>query len=136
MDYEAVIKKAQKAREHAYAPYSGFKVGAALLAANGEVYSGCNIENSSYGLSMCAERVAVYKAVCAGTKDFRALVLATDTTEPASPCGACRQVLAEFSPELEIIMVNLSGQRLQKSLRELLPLAFDKNKLGKEKSDA
>ena len=132
-DNSNLIEAAQRAREHAYAPYSKYKVGAALLTKNGEVFTGCNVENASYGLSMCAERVALYKAVCAGATDFAAIAVVTESDEPASPCGACRQVLAEFSSELNIIMANLTGGCREASIAELLPLAFTKSKLAEGK---
>ena len=130
-----LIEAAQKARENAYAPYSQFKVGAALLTKKGEVYTGCNVENASYGLTMCAERVAIYKAVCAGTTEFESMALVTDSSEPASPCGACRQVLAEFSGDLEIIMTNLQGKIAKKSIAELLPMAFNKTNLSEDNNE-
>ena len=135
MDNSSLIQAAQKARKQAYAPYSKYKVGAALLGKNGEVFVGCNVENASYGLSMCAERAAVFKAVCAGVTDFEAIAIVTDSPEPASPCGACRQVLAEFSSELEITLANLNGQSRKTSIKELLPLAFTKSKLVEAKSN-
>ena len=104
--YAELIKEAGKARENAYAPYSGFKVGAAILGQDGVIFTGCNVENASYGLSVCAERAAVCKAVCAGTASFEAIAVVTPTDDPASPCGACRQVLAEFSPEMKVVLAN------------------------------
>jgi len=133
VDYSRLIQTAQKARENAYAPYSKFKVGAALLGKNGEVFASCNVENASYGLTMCAERVAVFKAVCAGVSDFEAIALVTDSLEPVSPCGACRQALAEFSSEMTIILANLTGQQVITTIGELLPMAFTKAKLGEGK---
>ncbi|WP_207724774.1 cytidine deaminase [Thermanaerosceptrum fracticalcis] len=121
---DILIEKARQAREHAYAPYSGFKVGAALLAQNGEIYTGCNVENASYGLTSCAERNAVFKAVCAGERKFERLALVTDLVNPAAPCGACRQVLAEFAPDLTVIMANTRGEKRITTVRELLPYAF------------
>ena len=119
---DILIEKARQARAHAYAPYSGFKVGAAILASSGEIYSGCNVENASYGLTSCAERNAVFKA--AGERKFECLAVVTDLEEPATPCGACRQVLAEFTPDLTVIMANTRGEKRVTTVRELLPQAF------------
>ncbi len=119
-----MIEAAVCARERAYAPYSGFKVGAALLTCEGKIYQGCNVENASYGLTVCAERVALLKAVSEGEKDFKALALVTDSAEPVSPCGACRQVMAEFAPEMAVIVANLQGKHYQTTVKELLPQYF------------
>jgi len=112
--------------EKAYAPYSGFKVGAAVLGGSGGIYAGCNVENASYGLTVCAERVAVFNAVSAGEKEIRAVAIANTTGKPAFPCGACRQVLAEFAPsdgKMEIHLVSDEGIETH-TLAELLPHAF------------
>ena len=119
-----LVDAAIEARKAAYAPYSQFAVGAALLAQDGRVFTGCNVENSSYGLSVCAERIAVFKAVSEGVREFSAIAIVADTKEPVSPCGACRQVLAEFSPNLMVIMSNLEKEQQLKSLSELLPYPF------------
>lgn len=116
-----LIDIAWKAREQAYAPYSEFRVGAALLATNGTVFPGCNVENISYGLTNCAERVAIGAAVVSGCREFEKVVIVADTNEPVSPCGACRQVLAEFDVNF-IILANRQGS-LEFSLEELLPRA-------------
>jgi len=121
---EELIEMAKQARFKAYAPYSSFRVGVALLASDGRIFTGCNIENASYGLSICAERVALLKAVSEGCSDFIKLVVVADTKEPCSPCGACRQVLFEFNPDISILMVNLEGKRLVMTARELLPKPF------------
>ena len=113
---------AAQARLRAYAPYSGFLVGAALRLESGTVVSGCNVENLSYGLTMCAERVCVGKAIAQGEKTFQALAIIADTETPIVPCGACRQVLAEFAPALVITSWTLSGQSQEFSLANLLPL--------------
>lgn len=134
MPYTELILAAQEAREKAYAPYSGFKVGAALLASNGKVYTGCNIENAAFGHSICAERTAVFKAVSDGEKTFAALAVVADTEEPVSPCGACRQVLAEFSADMRVIMANTKGKFVLSTVKQLLPYAFNQEDLGGSKS--
>lgn len=116
-----MIYYASRGRAHAHAPYSRFSVGAALLCAAGKVYNGCNVENVSLGLTMCAERVAVGTAVTDGVKDFSMLAIVSDSREPIVPCGACRQVLAEFNPTLRIISATLAGERMECRLDELLP---------------
>lgn len=134
MPFTEIIKAAAEAREKAYAPYSHFKVGAALLTEDGKIYTGCNVENASYSHTICAERVAVFKAVCAGDKSFQAIAIVTELDDPASPCGACRQVLAEFSGNIQIIMANTKGKIIVSNIEELLPLAFNKNHLGEGKN--
>ena len=127
MKKEELIKKAENARELAYAPYSKFKVGAALLTKDGQVFLGANIENSSYPLCMCAERNALYNAMLHGYKkaDFVALALTADTDEPCSPCGSCRQVISELFPiDAPIYMANLKGDAKESNIQELLPFAF------------
>ena len=122
MDYENLIAEAMKAREKAHAPYSCFAVGAALLARSGHIYTGCNVENASYGLSTCAERVAVFKAVFEGERDFEAIAVVTEKGVP--PCGACRQVLMEFEEDIQVIVADEAGVYRVFSLQELLPEAF------------
>ncbi len=120
---ETLISQAREVRENAYAPYSNYKVGAALLAENGQVYTGVNVENAAYPSGMCAERSAVFQAVGDGQRRFVALALVTDNG--GSPCGACRQVLAEFGLDLPIFIANAAGEVLDTmTLRELLPRAF------------
>ena len=126
-----LIQKALQAREAAYAPYSRYKVGAALLGKSGRIYTGCNVENASYGATICAERVAVVKAVSEGELQFEALAVAVDGDEPGSPCGICRQFLAEFGTGLRLILVNLKGARVDSTLEEYLPEAFTPIKLAK-----
>jgi cytidine deaminase len=128
MGYEGLIAKATKAREKAYAPYSHFAVGAALLAKSGRVYTACNVENASYGLSICAERAAVFTAVSEGERDFEALAVVTE--KGVTPCGACRQVLMEFGEDIEVIVADEAGEYRIFGLQELLPEAFTPEHLG------
>ena len=123
MDKE-LLEAALVARERAYAPYSKFLVGAAVRAESGKIYTGCNVENASYGLTVCAERNALFSAVGAGERKFTALCVVGDTQEPISPCGACRQVMAEFKVPC-IILANLKGDAKEYTLEELLPLSFN-----------
>lgn len=123
MDKE-LLEAALAARERAYAPYSKFLVGAAVRAISGKIYTGCNIENASYGLTICAERNALFSAVGAGERRFAALCVVGDTEAPISPCGACRQIMAEFKVP-KIILANLKGDVKEYTLDELLPLSFD-----------
>ena len=120
----ALEAAALAARAHAWAPYSRFQVGAALLCADGTVYSGCNVENASYGLTICAERTALVKAVSEGHRRFVAIAIATDMAEPATPCGMCRQALSEFADDLPIVLINTTGARRELTLSALLPGAF------------
>jgi cytidine deaminase len=126
---EALVEAARKARDNAYAKYSGFSVGAAVLAASGTIYDGCNVENASYGLSICAERVAIFKAVCAGERQIVELALVASGDEPSRPCGACRQVLHEFGKAAKVIMSNLEGNTIVRSLPELIPEPFEMSEL-------
>jgi cytidine deaminase len=121
MNWDSLVEVAWQAREAAYAPYSNFSVGAALLAADGRVFTGCNVENISYGLTNCAERVAVGAAVAAGAREFLAVAVVADTGVPISPCGACRQVLAEFG--VPRVMLANRHERLEFRLEDLLPRA-------------
>ncbi len=126
MNLDALLEAARRARLQSYSPYSGFAVGAALLARDGSIFTGTNLENRSFGLALCAERVALGTAVTAGCRDFLALALLTDTNPPTSPCGACREVLAEFcSPEFPIHVANLEGVHRILLLRDLLPERFE-----------
>jgi cytidine deaminase len=122
-DGQALLERAIIARQNAHAPYSRFLVGAAIACSDGSIFCGCNVENLSFGLTMCAERVAVGAAVAAGHTDFVLLAVVADTDEVISPCGACRQVLAEFSPSLPILSANLRGRQGRFSLADLLPRA-------------
>ena len=123
MTDEALIEIAKQYRTHSYSPYSHFPVGAAVLTAAGKVYGGCNIENSSYPLGNCAERTAIFKAVSEGERDLAAIAIVADTPGPCSPCGACRQVMAEFRIP-RIIMANFKGEWCVVTLDQLLPYAF------------
>ena len=129
IDTKLLIEKAFDAQKYCYTPYSNFNVGAALLCGNGEIYQGCNIENASYGLTCCAERNAVFAAVCSGVRRFKTLCVVADTDEPVAPCGACRQVLAEF-PFEKIILANCKGQTKTMSVAELLPYGFGSESLN------
>lgn len=127
MDEARLVQEALKARENAYAPYSGFKVGAALLTRDGRVFHGCNVENASYGLTCCAERTAFFSALAAGCRpgSFAALAVAAEGEKPVSPCGACRQVLHELGgATLPVLAANLSGAVQRFTADELLPEAF------------
>ena len=125
-----LIELAKNAQKKAYAPYSKFKVGAALLTKSGKIYTGANVENASYGLTCCAERIAIFKAVTEGETEFLKLVVVADTEEPISPCGACRQVMAEFG-NFEVILVGKNGNIKKTSVSELLPYSFGKENLNK-----
>jgi len=113
------------ARENAHAPYSKFRVGAALEDTGGRVHTGCNIENATYGLTLCAERVAVFKAISEGAREFRRIAIAADTDTLTPPCGACRQILWEFCGDIEIVLLNPQGKSETVRLKELFPRAFD-----------
>ena len=115
------IAAAKSARERAYVPYSNFKVGAALVAEDGRIYTGCNVENISFGLTMCAERVALGRAVVDGVGKFSAIAIVADTEMPVSPCGACRQALAEFAPDMQVILATMDGKIEEWSLTQLFP---------------
>lgn len=129
MDAKELIKIARKARQNAYAPYSHFAVGAALLAESGKIYTGCNIENASYGLTCCAERNAIFAAVGAGERRFKMLAVAADSPEPVAPCGACRQVIAEFGIPL-VVMGNLKEATKTMTAEELLPYGFGQESMN------
>lgn len=126
----ALVEAARAARLHAHAPFSRFLVGAALLGADGRVFTGCNIENATYGLTVCAERVAVFKAVSEGYRSFARIAVVADTNEATPPCGACRQILWEFGGDLEVIQANLTGGMAVYRMRDLLPYPFDARVLG------
>jgi len=128
-EHKKLISEAEKARKRAYTPYSKFKVGAAVLSVDGRIFTGCNIENASFGLTVCAERVAIFKAISEGSTKFEAIAVVGDTDKPCSPCGACRQVISEFNEDIPLIMANLKGDVKIKKIKELLPEAFGKNDL-------
>jgi len=124
-----LVRRAREVMQNAYAPYSNFHVGAAIEAADGTIHVGCNVENASYGLTICAERMAVGAAVAAGKRSLKRVAVATAVEPPATPCGACRQLLAEFGLDLEIVAVGPSSERRWK-LRDLLPEAFTRESLS------
>ena len=121
----ALIAAALAVRENAFAPFSKFKVGAAIEDADGGIYTGCNVENATYGLTVCAERVAVFKAISEGARQFRRIAVAADTEVLTPPCGACRQILWEFCGDIEIVLVNPRGKIETWRLKELFPRPFD-----------
>ncbi len=126
-----MIKEAIKARENAYAPYSKYPVGAALLTKNGRIYHGCNIENAAYSMCNCAERTALFKAYSEGERDFVMMAVAADSNRPVPPCGACRQVISELCPkDMKIILTNLKGNIDKVTVEELLPGAFSAEDLN------
>ena len=124
-----LVAAARAAREHAVADFSHFKVGAALETASGEIVTGCNVENASYGLTICAERVAIFKALSEGHRAFTRIVVVADTESPTPPCGACRQIIWEFCGDVEVIIANLTAVKATLQMKELLPLPFDKRLL-------
>lgn len=126
---KALVQAALEAKEKAYVPYSKFKVGAALKTTSGKVFTGCNVENASYGLTNCAERTAIFKAISEGHTDFESIAVVTAIDEYASPCGACRQVMAEFGLNIQVIMGNKNGDYYIKTSGELLPNSFTNEQL-------
>ncbi|HZY85470.1 MAG TPA: cytidine deaminase [Gemmataceae bacterium] len=126
----ALVEAARAVRLHAHAPFSRFQVGAALLTKEGRVFTGCNVENATYGLTVCAERVAVWKAVSEGYRAFTRVAVVADTAEPTPPCGACRQILWELGGDLEVILANLEAPKALYRMRDLLPHPFDARLLG------
>ena len=124
-DRDQLVAAARAARQHAVAGFSHFKVGAALETADGSIITGCNVENATYGLTVCAERVAMFKALSEGHRAFRRIAIVADTLAPTPPCGACRQILWEFGGDLEIVLANLVEEKGVHRLRDLLPLPFD-----------
>lgn len=122
---EDLARAAVAALEHAYSPYSNVRIGAALEGHDGRVFTGCNVENASFGLTVCAERTALFSAVAAGLRNFRTIVIATDQATAWMPCGACRQTLHEFAPALRVLVQGADGKRIETTLSALLPEAFD-----------
>ena len=122
---DPLVDAARAARQHAVAPYSHFLVGAAIRCEDGRVFGGCNVENATYGLTVCAERVAMFKALSEGHRKFRRVAVVADTEAPTPPCGACRQILWEFGGDLEVILANLTRETGRHQLTDLLPLPFD-----------
>jgi cytidine deaminase len=124
-DPRALVEAARRARENAHAPFSHFKVGAALETSDGSIVTGCNVENATYGLTICAERVAMFKAISEGHRVFSRIAIVADTEAPTPPCGACRQILWEFAGDIEIHLANLTEDSGVHQLKDLLPLPFD-----------
>jgi len=122
---QKLIDEATKARMRAYAPYSNFQVGAAVEAENGDIYIGCNVESASYGLTVCAERVAIWKGISCGEKRFSQIAVVVDTEDLTPPCGVCRQIIWEFCGDVPVILSNLEGKSETIMMSELLPRAFD-----------
>ncbi len=132
MNYKTLAKKAVAARKHSHSPYSGFRVGAALLTKSGKVYTGCNVEISSFALTLCAERTALFKAISEGERHFRAIAVATDEDGFTSPCGACRQVIMDLAGDIDFVMADKAGQVRVLKMSELFPYPFgSKNFLKK-----
>ena len=128
-DYDTLISAAKQARENAHAPYSNFRVGAALRATSGRIFTGCNVENATYGLTVCAERVAILKAISEGERGFDAISVVTDTDALTPPCGACRQLIWEFCGDVQVILANLKGKTEVIQMRDLFPKPFDSSNL-------
>ena len=128
-EYEALITAAKKARENAHAKFSNFLVGAALRTKSGKIYGGCNVENATYGLTICAERVAIFKAISEGEREFDAIAVATDTDALTPPCGACRQLIWEFCGDVPVILSNLLGKSEVMRMSTLFPKPFDASNL-------
>jgi cytidine deaminase len=126
---DLLIEAAKQARENAHAKYSNFRVGAALRSTSGRIFGGCNVENATYGLTMCAERVAIFKAVSEGERGFSAIAVVTDTEELTPPCGACRQLIWEFCGDIPVSMANLKGKMEVIQMKELFPRPFDDSNL-------
>jgi cytidine deaminase len=132
MSNQELINQAIEIREQAYVPYSKFKVGAALLTKSGKIYTGCNIENAAYPVSLCAERVAIFKAISEGETEFIELAVVADTERPVPPCGSCRQVMSEFfDSQMNIHLTNLSNNTMTVKMEELLPFSFQKSDMEK-----
>ncbi|HXM94962.1 MAG TPA: cytidine deaminase [Candidatus Dormibacteraeota bacterium] len=128
-EHEVLISAAKQARENAHAPYSNFRVGAALRAKSGRIFGGCNVENATYGLTLCAERVAIFKAISEGERGFEAIAVVTDSETLTPPCGACRQLIWEFCGDVAVILASLKGKSEVLPMRELFPKPFDASNL-------
>jgi cytidine deaminase len=126
---DTLISAARQARENAHAPYSNFRVGAALRATSGKIFGGCNVENATYGLTVCAERIAIFKAISEGERGFDAISVVTDTDALTPPCGACRQLIWEFCGDIPVIMANLKGRVEIMQMQNLFPRPFDSSHL-------
>jgi cytidine deaminase len=128
-EHEMLVEAAQQARENAHAPFSNFRVGAALHATSGRIFGGCNVENATYGLTICAERVAIFKAMSEGERNFDAIAVVTDTDALTPPCGACRQLIWEFCGDVPVTLANLKGKTETVQMRDLFPKPFDSSNL-------
>lgn len=128
---EELIEMAIEAREHSHAPFSNFRVGAVVVTTEGEIFTGCNVESASYGLTVCAERVAIWKAVSEGRKEFKRVIVVADTEELTPPCGVCRQIIWEFCHDASVTLANLKGKSETLTMNDLLPRAFDSKFLHK-----
>jgi cytidine deaminase len=128
-EFDILIAAAAKSREHAFAKYSNFRVGAAVRTSSGKIFGGCNVENATYGLTVCAERVALFKAISEGERQFDAIAVVTDTEKLTPPCGACRQLIWEFCGDVPVVLANLTGKIEVISMHELFPKPFDSSKL-------
>jgi len=128
-EFEALIASAKQARENAHAPYSDFRVGAAIRATSGRIFGGCNVENATYGLTVCAERIAIFKAMSEGERGFDAIAVVTDADILTPPCGACRQLIWEFCGDVSVILANLKGKAEVIQMRSLFPRTFDSSNL-------
>ncbi len=128
-EFDRLITAARQARENAHAPFSNFRVGAALRARSGRVFTGCNIENATYGLTVCAERVAIFKAISEGERGFDSIAVVTDTEGLTPPCGACRQIIWEFCGDIEVVLANLKGKKEVHRMSALYPKPFDSSHL-------
>jgi cytidine deaminase len=131
--YDALVKAARKAKQYSHSPYSKFRVGAALLTSTGKIVTGCNIENSSFSLTICAERTALFKSISEGVTKFQALAISSDSDQFIPPCGACRQVIQDLAGDIDIILSTKRGKTLVTRLRDLLPMPFDQSLLTKHR---
>jgi cytidine deaminase len=128
-EYDSLVAQAKQSRENAHAPFSNFRVGAAVRANSGRIFGGCNVENATYGLTVCAERIAIFKAISEGERGFDAIAVSTDTDTLTPPCGACRQIIWEFCGDVPVILSNLKGKIETIQMRDLFPKPFDSSNL-------